>query len=302
MLTYHKTTEEEKFEVGGWRYDGEYAVYDLPPYEEQLKLRMGLANPKNCFYSFTDGDRLIGFINLIERETEVFFGIGVAPALCGRGYGREITEAACALSHQLFPGKPVFLEVQTWNTRAVRCYEKAGFRIVGEPVKRMKPSGEVLYYRMTEDETAVSEAAVRKARPEDAEAAAALASRMWEDHDPRELADEFRELINSEEAAVFLKYNGGKPVAFAQCQLRHDYVEGTESSPVGYLEGVFVEDGCRRKGYAAELLAACEKWAKGMGCAEFASDCELGNETSLKFHIAMGFEEANRIICFRKKL
>lgn len=152
MLAYHKTTEEEKFAVCEWKHEGEYAVYDLPPYEEQLRLHCGLADPANNFFTFTDGDLIIGFINLIERETEVFFGIGVAPALCGRGYGREVTKAACALSHRLYPGKPVCLEVQTWNTRAVRCYEKAGFRIVGEPVKRMKPSGEVLYYRMTADE------------------------------------------------------------------------------------------------------------------------------------------------------
>jgi len=81
-----------------------------------------------------------------------------------------------------------------------------------------------------------------------------------------------------------------------------DYVEGTESSPVGYLEGIFVKADCRKKGYAKELLFACEKWAKDMGCSEFASDCELDNVDSFKFHMAMGFEEANRIICFRKEI
>ena len=45
-----------------------------------------------------------------------------------------------------------------------------------------------------------------------------------------------------------------------------------------------------------------KKWAKEKGCNEFASDCELINEDSLKFHMALGFEEANRIICFRKEL
>lgn len=34
---------------------------------------------------------------------------------------------------------------------------------------------------------------------------------------------------------------------------------------------------------------------------EFGSDCELDNEDSLKFHMKMGFVEANRIICFTKK-
>ena len=42
--------------------------------------------------------------------------------------------------------------------------------------------------------------------------------------------------------------------------------------------------------------------AKEKGCTEFASDCELDNAESLRFHLALGFMEANRIICFRKEL
>ena len=91
-------------------------------------------------------------------------------------------------------------------------------------------------------------------------------------------------------------------MGFAQCQLRQDYVEGTESSPVGYLEGVFVEESHRNSGYARSLLAACEQWAREQGCSEFASDCELTNTQSLAFHLHCGFREANRIICFTKKL
>lgn len=100
----------------------------------------------------------------------------------------------------------------------------------------------------------------------------------------------------------FLKYVDAVPVGFAQCGLRCDYVEGTETSPVGYLEGIFVKAEHRHKGYAAELLTACEAWARSMGCTEFASDCELDNTDSLQFHLATGFQEANRIICFTKKL
>ena len=143
---------------------------------------------------------------------------------------------------------------------------------------------------------------VRKAGTEDAEALAGLAVQLWPDHDLEDLAGEFRGLATNDEAACFVKYVDSTPVAFAQCQLRHDYVEGTESSPVGYLEGIFVSEGYRKNGYAAELLSECEKWARGKGCSEFASDCELGNTDSLMFHISLGFEEANRIICFRKDL
>lgn len=143
---------------------------------------------------------------------------------------------------------------------------------------------------------------IKKATNEDAVTLAKLAIQMWEDNILEELAEEFAELVRSEEAACFLKYVKDEAVGFAQCQLRHDYVEGTDTSPVGYLEGIFVTEKFRHVGFAKELLLACEDWAKAKGCTEFASDCELENTESLKFHMAMGFEEANRVICFKKNI
>lgn len=143
---------------------------------------------------------------------------------------------------------------------------------------------------------------IRKAGKKDVGAAAELAILMWSEHSADELSAEFSELISSDNAQLFLAYENDIPVGFAQCQLRYDYVEGTETTPVGYLEGIFVQEGYRYKGYARELLAACEAWAKDKGCREFASDCELDNIDSFRFHIAMNFAEANRVICFTKKL
>ena len=143
---------------------------------------------------------------------------------------------------------------------------------------------------------------IRKATKADASAIAYLAIQMWEEHTIEDLTKEFEELIAEEECVVFLMEIEQKTIGFAQCQLRHDYVEGTDSSPVGYLEGIFVELPYRKKGCAGELLKQCEQWAREQGCLEFASDCELGNTVSLDFHLKMGFEEAGRIICFTKQL
>lgn len=143
---------------------------------------------------------------------------------------------------------------------------------------------------------------VRKATNSDSRVLAEMAIQMWDSHSVDELETEFTETLNSKQSAFFIKYINNIPVGFAQCGLRTDYVEGTESSPVGYLEGVFVKKEYRNNGYAKELLLTCETWAKNRGCSEFASDCELDNNGSMKFHIAMGFDEANRIICFKKRI
>ncbi len=129
-----------------------------------------------------------------------------------------------------------------------------------------------------------------------------LAIHMWQDNTVSELEEDFKQIINNDNAVVFIKLVDEKPIGFAQCQLRTDYVEGTETSPVGYLEGIFILEEYRHKGYAKELLNACEQWAKGKNCLEFASDCELDNHISYKFHMAVGFTEANRVICFKKNL
>lgn len=143
---------------------------------------------------------------------------------------------------------------------------------------------------------------IKQATDTDSITLAELAVQMWNSHTVSELEADFSKIISSETAVCFIKYLENKPIGFAQCGLRSDYVEGTESSPVGYLEGVFVIEKYRNKGYAKELLITCEKWAKDKGCNEFASDCELDNTNSFKFHMAMGFEEANRVICFRKEI
>ena len=89
---------------------------------------------------------------------------------------------------------------------------------------------------------------IKRAKTEDADALAGLAIQMWTEHIPEDLAEEFRRLVTNDDAVCFIKWVDDKPIAFAQCQLRHDYVEGTDSSPVGYLEGIFVSEGYRKQG------------------------------------------------------
>lgn len=143
---------------------------------------------------------------------------------------------------------------------------------------------------------------VRHACINDLKVLSKLATLLWKNYSAEDLFREFSKIMSKEESQFFLKYENEVPIGFAQCQLRYDYVEGTETTPVGYLEGIFVKEGYRNKGYAKGLLNECETWAKRKGCHEFASDCEIDNISSFGFHKAMNFTEVNRIICFTKKL
>ena len=143
---------------------------------------------------------------------------------------------------------------------------------------------------------------IKQAIVEDSRTVAELAMLLWLDNEIDDLEEELKEYIISNSGAVFIYFEETMPIGFAQCNLRNDYVEGTESNPVGYLEGIFVKTEYRMRGIAKKLLTQCEEWASSKGCSEFASDCELNNIESLKFHLQVGFEESNRIICFKKML
>lgn len=143
---------------------------------------------------------------------------------------------------------------------------------------------------------------IYQANQTDLKSIVGLALQLWPDNVDGELLAEFQELIAKEDAAIFWAEEEAVEIGFAQVGLRHDYVEGTSSNPVGYLEGIFVVEEYRSRGVASKLLTACEQWARDKGCLEFASDCEIDNLQSLQFHMNQGFSEANRIICFTKNL
>ena len=108
----------------------------------------------------------------------------------------------------------------------------------------------------------------------DVNSLAKLAVLLWPEQ-AETLAQEIALLMEENKAAFFLAWECELPIGCAHCALRHDYVEGTNSCPVGYLEGIYVLEEYRREGVAAGLLSACENWAREKGCAEFASDCAL---------------------------
>jgi aminoglycoside 6'-N-acetyltransferase I len=117
-----------------------------------------------------------------------------------------------------------------------------------------------------------------------------------------ELRAENETLLVSNSDALFLAYSGETAIGVAHVSLRREYVEGTDGGAVGYLEAIFVEPGYRMQGIARYLLGECRKWAIANDCDDFASDCEINNEASYRFHMKTGFEEASRNIHFTMPL
>lgn len=79
-------------------------------------------------------------------------------------------------------------------------------------------------------------------------------------------------------------------------------VDGCLTSPVGYIEGIYVDPESRGCGMSRRLLERAEAWCRRRGCTEIGTDAELDNEAAQRFHEHMGFEETYRIVEYRKPL
>ncbi|MFE3195701.1 aminoglycoside 6'-N-acetyltransferase [Nocardia sp. NPDC059240] len=135
------------------------------------------------------------------------------------------------------------------------------------------------------------------------DAVAALRYALWPVEDEAEHRAELAELAASPDAVVLVALSeDAEPVGYAEASLRRDYVNGCETSPVAFLEGIFVAPGYRLHGLAGELCEAVEAWGRELGCSELGSDALLENAVAHRFHQSHGFEERERVVYYRKKL
>ena len=126
---------------------------------------------------------------------------------------------------------------------------------------------------------------------------------LYEDDNEAEMLAEIQEFLTDSAPHVVLvaERPSGTLAGFAEVGIRK-YAEGCTTSPVAYLEGWYVDADIRQQGVGRMLIAAAEAWARQNGYQELASDTLLTNSTSLAAHLAVGFTEVERQICFIKKV
>jgi len=100
---------------------------------------------------------------------------------------------------------------------------------------------------------------------------------------------------------VFVAEADERVVGFLELDCRK-YAPGCRSSPVPFIEGWYVEAGLRRHGIGRALVEAAEEWARVAGHHEIASDAEVENADGIAAHHALGYQEVERVVCFRRSL
>lgn len=153
---------------------------------------------------------------------------------------------------------------------------------------------------------------VRTVTPEDRDAWLRMRFGLWKDHPVDELTKEVDEYLRGDASGAFgadsmpktvlvAERGRGRVVGFAEVDLR-ERADGCPTHPVGYMEGWYVVAEERRRGVGRALFRAAEQWARDQGCSEMASDTMVGNDLGERAHKALGYEEVDRLILFRKNL
>jgi len=137
-----QATENDLAEFATWRDEPPYDFYDGDA--EPVK------NPERFFAARHDESELVGF-NYFEEKGDVReYELGLCPELTGKGQGRKFVRAGLAFGRGRFAPRQIVLNVAASNERAIRVYERVGFRETGRHIRRSERFGGVEFVEMEE--------------------------------------------------------------------------------------------------------------------------------------------------------
>lgn len=123
-------TPEAVKEICSWNYPPPYDAYNYMSFNEAIKNKSPLLNEASAdnYLCFWDNGVLVAYLGIFQKGESVFLGIGLAPDYCSKGLGKEYLNYGINIAKTRFPNKEIWVQVRSWNIRAIRCYENCGFK------------------------------------------------------------------------------------------------------------------------------------------------------------------------------
>ena len=129
-----------------------------------------------------------------------------------------------------------------------------------------------------------------------------LRLKLWPHASEAEVLGEMADTLARGHFVRLALASDGHAVGLVEAARRVDYVNGTTSSPVAFLEGLYVDPAWRRQGVGRALVTLVVSWAAAHGYTELASDSSIENVAAHAVHLALGFEETERVVYFRRAI
>jgi len=126
-------------QIADWKYDGDYSIYNIPSIEEMKRKDYSILKEEKAdnYLCYLIDKELIAYVNMKEMENKrIFIGIGLKPTYCGKGNGNYFLKDSIEEIKKRYLGYEMYLEVRSWNERAIKAYKKVGFQEVKREIKK----------------------------------------------------------------------------------------------------------------------------------------------------------------------
>lgn len=143
--------EEYARQITEWNYEGEYSDYNLPSYEECKNKKYGITREDrwNNYIVYTINNEVVFYSNMKEMDNnKLYIGVGLKPEYCGKGLGNFFLNDSINEMKKIYPEKTLFLEVRSWNKRAIKSYEKLGFKITNTVISKDRLGNDTEFIEM----------------------------------------------------------------------------------------------------------------------------------------------------------
>lgn len=122
-------TKDTANEIAQWAYEAPYDVYSFKGSPNEYLLDESTWGTEQ--FGLMDGGALIGQVACQYEGGNLWAGWSMAPQLCGQGNGAAfVTRCVQELRRIKAHHGRVLLRVSARNQRAIKAYQKAGFRYV----------------------------------------------------------------------------------------------------------------------------------------------------------------------------
>ncbi|MDX8342566.1 GNAT family protein [Rossellomorea sp. YZS02] len=136
QLTIRRRTEEDINEFLTWTYDGIYSFYDNNSQIEKIEGLKQSVHLERAFSVVDENGSLIGNCEFYDVEEDgkdiLVLGVQMKPSLTGKGHGSAFEKAIIEQGRERLKFTHLELAVADFNERAIRTYEKEGFRVRDE--------------------------------------------------------------------------------------------------------------------------------------------------------------------------
>ena len=143
--------EEYAKQICEWKYEDECSIYYLPSYNDckEKKYNINREDSKNNYIVYLINDEVIFYSNMKEMDNnKLYIGVGLKPKFCGLGYGTYFLEDSVKKIKIRYPSYTLFLEVRSWNKRAIKSYERLGFKITNVVISKDRLGNDTEFVEM----------------------------------------------------------------------------------------------------------------------------------------------------------